>query len=392
MVTAALMKLDLPHLRPEINRHGKPVLYVRIGDGPRIRIKEKRGTQAFLAAYGVAVERLSRPPVPQAPSGSRAYAAGTLGWLTAEYFGSDEFKALEEKSQATRRGVIEGCLVEPHTDSDPERMGHCPIQFFDSKKVKRLRDLKAKAGFLGAANNRRKYLSAMFGWAIEAEIDGIGSNPCRDVRKKRYATDGFYTWKLTDVAKYCERHKIGTKARLALALYLFVGVRRSDMVRLGRSMVIERQAIDKDGAPYIARSIKFTVRKSRHRKLTETEKPILPILWDIIQASPCGTETFLETEYGKPFTAKGVGNYMRNRCDEAGLPQCTSHGVRKIAATIVAENGASVHQLMAIFDWVTLQQAETYTREASRRRLAQDAMHLLATPFTANTATAGGLH
>ena len=32
---------------------------------------------------------------------------------------------------------------------------------------------------------------------------------------------------------------------------------------------------------------------------------------------------FLETEFGKPFTAKGFGNWFRDRCDEAGLPNCT---------------------------------------------------------------------
>jgi len=78
---------------------------------------------------------------------------------------------------------------------------------------------------------------------------------------------------------------------------------------------------------------------------------------------------------------------MRARCDEVGLPQCTSHGVRKIAATKGAEGGATVHRLMSIFDWVTLQQAEAYTREANRRRLAQSSMHLLAAPFAS-----GGLH
>ena len=87
------------------------------------------------------------------------------------------------------------------------------------------------------------------------------------------------------------------------------------------------------------------------------------------------------------YGSQSVGNWMRARCDEVGLPQCTSHGVRKIAATKGAEGGATVHRLMSIFDWVTLQQAEAYTREANRRRLAQSSMHLLAAPFAS-----GGPH
>jgi integrase len=93
-----------------------------------------------------------------------------------------------------------------------------------------------------------------------------------------------------------------------------------------------------------------------------------------VAASPAGSEAFLQTEYGKPFTAGGFGGWFRNRCDEAGLPQCTAHGLRKAGATLAAENGATVHQLMAIFDWSNPAQAEPYTAAADRRRMAGDAM------------------
>lgn len=378
------VKLVLPYLSPEMDRHGNARLYVR-RYGRRIRMKESPGSPAFAAAYTAALDELAQPkPLDSRPRPQRD-PAGTLGWLAQRYFGSDEFKTFDPQYQATRRGVIEECLDEPHTESDPEPMRHCPLKYFSSKKVKRLRDIKARAGLPGAANNRRKYLSAMFGWAIEAEIEGVTSNPCRDVRRKKYETSGFYTWKLDDIRQFSEYHPVGSKAMLALALFLFLGVRRSDMVRLGPKMVAE--TANDDGS--IRRAIKFTVRKTRVSRPIETEKPVLPELWQIIEASPCGTATFLETEYGQPFSAKGFGERMRKWCDEAGLPQCTSHGVRKIAATICADGGATVHHLMSIFDWVTIKQAEAYTREADRRRLAQSSMHLLAAPFTL---TSGGLH
>jgi hypothetical protein len=44
---------------------------------------------------------------------------------------------------------------------------------------------------------------------------------------------------------------------------------------------------------------------------------------------------------------------------------------------MAAENGATAHQLMAIFGWETLRQAEVYTRSANRTLLAEQAMHLL---------------
>jgi hypothetical protein len=44
-----------PHLQREITRHGKPVWYVRIDRGPRVRIKAEFGTPEFDAEYRAAV-------------------------------------------------------------------------------------------------------------------------------------------------------------------------------------------------------------------------------------------------------------------------------------------------------------------------------------------------
>ena len=87
--------------------------------------------------------------------------------------------------------------------------------------------------------------------------------------------------------------------------------------------------------------------------------------------------TFLVTEFGKPFTSAGFGNWFRDRCNEAGLPQCSAHGVRKAAAVRAAENGATTHELMAMFGWMTLKEAERYTKAAERKRLAGRAATLL---------------
>jgi hypothetical protein len=60
------------------------------------------------------------------------------------------------------------------------------------------------------------------------------------------------------------------------------------------------------------------------------------------------------------------------------LPHCSSHGLRKAGATIAAENGATAHQLMAMFGWNTVKQAELYTRKADRKRLSGEGMPFLA--------------
>jgi len=87
----------------------------------------------------------------------------------------------------------------------------------------------------------------------------------------------------------------------------------------------------------------------------------------------------LVNDWGRPFSDAGFGNWFRDRCVEAGVLG-RAHGLRKAGATIAANNGATSRQLMAIFGWDTLKEAERYTRGADQLRLAEAAMHMLEAP------------
>ena len=67
--------------------------------------------------------------------------------------------------------------------------------------------------------------------------------------------------------------------------------------------------------------------------------PIAPELAEALALVPRTNMTFLLTERGAPFTTAGFGNWFRDRCDEAGLPQCSAHGLRRLAATRLANAG-----------------------------------------------------
>lgn len=351
------MKLDLPYLVRDVDRHGNVRLFAR-RNGRKIRIRETPGTAAFAQASAEAMDALEAP----APSrGPQAAPQGTLGWLAARYFECTEFRRLDRQSQTTRRLIIEECLREPRKPGSPDLMAGCPIGALSAKHVQMLRDRKAQTP--GAANNRRKYLSALFGWGVEN--GHLISNPVRDVRRIKYASAGFHTWTVGEVRQFEAKHPIGSRPRLALALMLFLGVRRGDVVKLGRQHV-------KDGW------IRMVPSKTTYQRKTVSEKPILPVLADIIERSPTGDLAFLVTEYGRPFTAKGFGQRFRKWCDDAGLRECTAHGLRKAGATIAAENGATDRQLMALYDWTTPAQANVYTRAADQKRLAGDAAKLIA--------------
>jgi integrase len=359
------MRLNLPYLRADTDRHGNQRLYVR-RFGHSIRVRALPGTKGFLEAYGEALEALEAgAPQVQAPRG--AAPAGTLGWLAAAYFGATEFTRLPPASQSNRRAIIEACLREPLKPNSPDKLALCLLSLLSAAHIRMLRDRKAHKP--GAANNRLKYISSMLSWAIECNL--VRANPVRDVKPLRYATDGFHAWTPDEVKQFEARHPIGTKARLAFAMMLYLGARRSDLVTLGRQHI-------RDGV------IRFVPRKTRRNKMHAIEIPILPELAKIIEASPAGELTFLMTECGKPFTATGFGSWFRARCNEAGLPQCTAHGLRKAGATIMAERGATDRQLMAMFGWESSQQATTYVASADRKRLAAEAARLMASDQMAN--------
>jgi integrase len=105
--------------------------------------------------------------------------------------------------------------------------------------------------------------------------------------------------------------------------------------------------------------------------------PVIAELKELIDATPSDHLTFLTTEFGKSFTSNGFGNRFRKWCDDAGLKHCSAHGLRKAGAAIAAENGATETQLMAVFGWKTMKEAERYTRAARQKVLAGTAMRLL---------------
>jgi len=51
--------------------------------------------------------------------------------------------------------------------------------------------------------------------------------------------------------------------------------------------------------------------------------------------------------------------------------------VRKAGAALADENGASAHELMSIFGWLTIKEAERCTKAAEQMRLAARAMSKL---------------
>jgi integrase len=74
----------------------------------------------------------------------------------------------------------------------------------------------------------------------------------------------------------------------------------------------------------------------------------------------------------------GEREWMRDAMTETGLPlDCRQHGLRKTFGRLLADAGATAHEIMAALGHLTLAEAERYTREADRRRGGRRAIEKL---------------
>lgn len=354
-----LMKVALRYLHRDRDRHGNVRLYVQRKGGRKIRIRETPGTDAFLVAYRLALIE-SEQDAPERSGKAKPPVRGTFRWLCAAYLDAAETKQLETSTRKVRRGILEHCWDEPISQKATERFGDAPLSAFTAKAVRVLRDRKPEAP--EAANARVKAIRQVFKWAMQPGVDLAQFNPARDVPYLRpKSADGFHAWTVAEVATYRERHKIGTKARLALELLLLTTQRRADVVQLGPQHV-------RDGWLHL------TQHKGRKRKPVTLALPIHADLRAAIDATPTGHMAFLVTAFGKPFTSNGFGNWFKKRCVEAGLPHCSAHGLRKAGAAVLAEQGASNREIMAVTGHTTSKEVDRYTRSAQQRTLAAAAM------------------
>jgi integrase len=336
------------------DRHGNIRIYFRLKGRSKVRLRATPWTLEFMAEYEAAKGQPGLSHVAKVSS-------GTWRWLCIRYFSEcTEYKLLDDRTKRVRRAILESTFDEPIAPNSPRQFKDFPLSRMGTDAIEVLRDRKMDKP--QAANGRVKAIRQVFKFGLRKKL--IASNPARDVEYLKSGSTGFHTWTVDEVRLFEDHHPIGTKARLALALLLLTGQRRSDVIRLGRQHV-------RNG------KFTFTQYKGRNRKPKKLTLPVLPALQRVIDASPCGDLTFLVNDFGRPFADAGFGNKFRDWCNQAGLYHCSAHGLRKAGATRAANNGATSRQLMSMFGWDTLKEAERYTRAADQERLADSAMHLL---------------
>lgn len=329
-----------PHLHRERNRHGVHVWYVRKGKGPRYRLRSEFGSDAFNSEYDDAVAG-RKPRRGQA-------AAGTLQWLWDAYRKTDSWKVL---SAATRR-QRENIMLHVIKLSGQEAFGAIKSEHI-------VAGLDRRADTPSAARNFLDTMRGLFRWAKAR--GHVRSDPTETVKApRRRKGAGFAAWTHEDVEAYQKRWPIGTPQRVWLDVLLYTGLRRGDAAVIGNRHVSEEGILSIE----------------TEKTDTPVVMPVLAVLQRTLLAGPRGRETWIVGPRGHSYVKEAFGNVFSEAAQAAGIDK-SAHGVRKIAATIAAENGATEAELDAIFGWTGGRMASHYTRQANRAKLAANAAEKL---------------
>jgi len=343
------LRVKLPkYIKQYVDQNGKARYYFRRAGFKSVALPGLPYSPEFMRVYE---DALADQPT---GVGARRVLQGSMHALAISYYSSPEYLGMQPSSRKVRRRIIDGFCRE--TDVNGRCNGDKQAAALQRENI--VRFMAARAKYPESANGLRKALRAVMRHAVDIGLRA--DDPTRDVRAIRVKSDGYHSWSEGEIAQFEAHHPIGSRARLALALLLYTGQRRSDVVRMGRQHI---------------RGRKIDVRQLKTGRPLKV--PVHSDLQVVIDATVAGQMTFLITEQGKPYTAGGFGNWFRGQCNAAGLPHCTSHGLRKAAARRLAEVGCTEHEIAAITGHRSLREIVRYTRAVDQERLAEAAIEKL---------------
>ncbi|MNS05706.1 site-specific tyrosine recombinase XerC [compost metagenome] len=331
------------------DRHGKMRHYFRRPGMKRVPLPGSPGSTQFMEAYQSALEAgaMRRPESRTKP--------GTIAAAIDGYFSSLEYVSLGSKvTKATYRRALT-VLAREHGDK--------PIRLLEAHHIKSI--MAQKIATPAAANSFLRHIRMVCNYAVDR--GWITRNPAVGIKKIKYDTEGFHTWSESEIRKYEDFWPVGTTQRLAFDLLLHTGQRSADV----RQMI--SNAISDYAVTVVAQFAEGADFKQQKTK-AKVNIPITPELQSSLNAFRSRQGTIILTSFGKPFTEKGFSNYISDAATKAGLPNCTAHGLRKSAATRLAEANCTEAQIMAITGHKTSAEVGRYTKAARQKVLAQEAM------------------
>lgn len=322
-------------------RHGKYIYYWQAG----------RGT-----AYASKRHRL--PDDPQSPEFWQVInqlqdtpdeAPGTFAALFKGYQESPEFAGL---SEATKRDYRR------YMDKIGPIIGDVLVREFRAKHGHELRDLYADRPT--TANHLISVMQSAVAWGLGRDYADV--NIFRDVKRLKRGGDGYDPWPQWALDLVWEHGP--PDMIMAVALGLYTGQRRADVIRMGREAMECRE-----GRWWLP------VRQQKTGILLDIpiHSQLEPLLLKV-EAGPFIKAGGNGYKNGGSFTAAWgrwlAGVPALGRIREAGL---VFHGLRKNAVNALSEEGCTDREVSAITGH-SLAMVQHYSRKANQRRMAVKAI------------------
>jgi integrase len=331
-----------PYVECWRDRHGRVRVYGRRAKGPRVPLPREIGSDAFNEAYSaflageVTKARTKRePPQP-----------GTIGALITAYMASPDYRNLRASTKGSYAPRLEE-LRTTHGHRSVSGMKRAGIAFI-------LAPYADRPGSLALVQKVLKILvkhAIALDWLTHDPTLGIKAPKTREIR----------SWSDAEIAQFEMHWPVGTKERLAFALHLYTGQRRSDVHRMTWS--------DVHGS---------TIGVVQLKTGAVLSIPLHANLRVILAATPRKHVTLVATARGRAFSINAYSKWLRSAIEAAGLPRdCRVHGLRKAAGRRLAEAGCTAHEIMSILGHRSLSEAERYTRGANQQSLATAAIFKL---------------
>lgn len=334
----AFAALGYPHLNAFEDKHRKIRYRYRKSGRSTVYIHGTFGSPEFRAAYEAACAGDTTTISP----GSSRTIPGTLNALAVSVYASAEWRLLKPSTHNTYRGVIERMRT---------AHGNQPLSGLRKKHILIMRDEIASPT---AANTFVKVMRWMMAFAENRQLRA--DNPTAGIKLLKVKTDGYPSWTEEDARRFEAHWPVGTRQRLAFDLLLYTAQRSGDVRQMSHEQI-------RDG--YINLTQEKTGAKLRI--------PVLEPLRHSLDAHRSNASVLVATGGGDPYTAAGFGNWFRDACRSAGIIDRSAHGLRKLAATRLADAGCSESQIKAITGHKTAKEVERYTQARDQKLLADSA-------------------
>lgn len=333
------MKRTPKYVHSFVDRHGSPRFYYRREGYKRIALPGLPWSPEFMAAY----EAAAKGDRMFAEIGASRTKTGTVNAVIVAYYSDLSFSSLGKGTQRARRNILENF----RSSYGDKRFS----QLTKAALVKILGNKKPQA-----ARSWKKTLRGLIKFAAARHY--IAEDVTQGIEFPKVRSDGIHTWTEEEIQQFETFYPVGTRPRLAFALLLFTGQRKSDVLRMGRQHL-------KDGGIFV-----------RQQKTgAQLEIPIHRDLRTIIDATPNNHLTFITTGSGKPFSSAGFGNLFRDWCNAANVPRhCSAHGLRKALCRRLAEADCTDKQIASVSGHSSPSEVARYTKAADQKLLAKSAI------------------